>query len=154
MDSDRTCVDDIDGDGYAGEEDCDEGDATVHKGAPELYDGKDNNCDGEGKDGSYGGGVLTKAEYEFTSINGQLKFSSSSTKPVTVYVVGNAVLSGTIDLSGGNGAMGQGWSRVWAKGGNAGFCGGHKGGAGQKASGNNPKNGKRSGSPSGRGCEN
>ena len=37
---------DADGDGYTVDEDCDDGDATVFPGAPELCDGLDNNCDG------------------------------------------------------------------------------------------------------------
>lgn len=43
---------DGDGDGYASVElgacgsDCNDGDATIYAGAPELCDGKDNNCDG------------------------------------------------------------------------------------------------------------
>ncbi|MBM4365434.1 MAG: hypothetical protein FJ102_04415 [Deltaproteobacteria bacterium] len=37
---------DQDGDGYIGEDDCDEGDGTVNVGAPELCDGVDNDCDG------------------------------------------------------------------------------------------------------------
>jgi hypothetical protein len=37
---------DADGDGYADDEDCDDRDETVYPGAPELCDGRDNNCDG------------------------------------------------------------------------------------------------------------
>ncbi|MDO9280679.1 MAG: MopE-related protein [Pseudomonadota bacterium] len=37
---------DADGDGSTADEDCDDGDATVFPGAPELCDGRDNNCDG------------------------------------------------------------------------------------------------------------
>jgi uncharacterized repeat protein (TIGR03803 family) len=37
---------DADGDGYSTAEDCDDHDATVYPGAPELCDGKDNNCSG------------------------------------------------------------------------------------------------------------
>ncbi len=37
---------DQDGDGYIGEDDCDEGDGTVNVGAQELCDGVDNDCDG------------------------------------------------------------------------------------------------------------
>jgi uncharacterized membrane protein len=36
---------DSDGDGYNADEDCDDGDASVHPGAPELCDGIDNDCD-------------------------------------------------------------------------------------------------------------
>ncbi len=37
---------DLDGDGYAGSEDCLEGDASVHPGAVELCNGIDDDCDG------------------------------------------------------------------------------------------------------------
>src|SRR2546423_13280020 len=37
---------DQDGDGSLGGVDCDDHDATVHPGAPEVCDGKDNDCDG------------------------------------------------------------------------------------------------------------
>jgi hypothetical protein len=36
---------DHDFDGFPGPQDCDDGDATVYPGAPELCDGKDNDCD-------------------------------------------------------------------------------------------------------------
>ena len=37
---------DADGDGFIGDEDCSDDDASVHPDAPELCDGIDNNCDG------------------------------------------------------------------------------------------------------------
>jgi len=38
---------DADGDAVATEDDCDDNDATVYPGAPEICDDKDNNCNGE-----------------------------------------------------------------------------------------------------------
>ncbi len=53
------CTDD-DGDGHctiqSGGDDCDDSDGTVYPGAPELCDGKDNNCDTVVDEGCGGGG--------------------------------------------------------------------------------------------------
>ncbi len=38
---------DVDGDGFTGDDDCNDDDGTVHVGAPELCDGFDNDCNGE-----------------------------------------------------------------------------------------------------------
>ena len=38
---------DVDGDGFNSEEDCDDNDAEVYPGAPDICDMKDNNCDGQ-----------------------------------------------------------------------------------------------------------
>jgi hypothetical protein len=43
---------DEDGDGFSGEEDCDDNDAAVNPDAEELCDGLDNNCDGEADEGA------------------------------------------------------------------------------------------------------
>ncbi len=40
------CTTDLDGDGYGPGVDCDDGDPTVHPGALEYWDLKDNDCDG------------------------------------------------------------------------------------------------------------
>lgn len=42
---------DADGDGFAAGEDCDDGDASVHPGAPEVCNGADDDCDGEADEG-------------------------------------------------------------------------------------------------------
>lgn len=54
---------DADGDGYypnadvANASDCNDGDATIYAGAPEICDNKDNNCDGSVDEGAMPGGV-------------------------------------------------------------------------------------------------
>jgi hypothetical protein len=45
------CLGDLDGDGSSCELDCDDGDASVHPGAPETCDGRDNDCDGSVDEG-------------------------------------------------------------------------------------------------------
>ena len=44
-------VDDDDGDGFTSDVDCDDNDDTVYPGAPELCDGKDNDCNTSVDDG-------------------------------------------------------------------------------------------------------
>lgn len=43
---DDACADN-DGDGFCAPDDCDDADATIFPGAPELQDGRDNDCDGQ-----------------------------------------------------------------------------------------------------------
>jgi hypothetical protein len=45
--SDSGSAPDVDGDGFTGEDDCDDEDGTVYVGAAELCDGLDNDCNGE-----------------------------------------------------------------------------------------------------------
>jgi hypothetical protein len=52
---------DADGDGYAADEDCDDGDASVHPGAVEVCDGVDNNC-ADGVDEGVSGTWYTDAD--------------------------------------------------------------------------------------------
>jgi hypothetical protein len=40
-------LEDLDGDGYASEDDCNDSDSVIYPGAEELCDGVDNDCDGE-----------------------------------------------------------------------------------------------------------
>ena len=47
---------DADGDGFKTNQDCDDTNAAIHPGAPELCDGVDNNCDGQVDEGCGGGG--------------------------------------------------------------------------------------------------
>lgn len=44
--TDDTAADDVDGDGFSAPEDCNDHDDTVYPGAPEICDGRDNDCAG------------------------------------------------------------------------------------------------------------
>ncbi len=44
---DEVVLEDADGDGYFGDEDCDDQNAQIHAGVEEICDGIDNNCNGE-----------------------------------------------------------------------------------------------------------
>ena len=38
---------DVDGDGFFGEDDCDDNNSSINPNSPEICDGIDNNCDGQ-----------------------------------------------------------------------------------------------------------
>jgi predicted outer membrane repeat protein len=58
-------IEDLDGDGYTSDVDCDDDDASVHPGALEVCDGVDTDCD---PDTDEAGRVIVDSEGEFASI--------------------------------------------------------------------------------------
>jgi len=66
-------LEDQDGDGFGAVDDCDDNDATVYVGAPELADETDNDCDGDVDEGTAGvdddgDGYCEGADYQGTGI--------------------------------------------------------------------------------------
>ncbi|NIW29876.1 MAG: hypothetical protein GWN25_22740, partial [Actinobacteria bacterium] len=58
------CADDLDGDGFACQLDCDEEDPGVHPGAAEICDGRDNDCDGAVDEGDAVDAPLWYADFD------------------------------------------------------------------------------------------
>lgn len=84
----NNCIDN-DGDGFVDKDDCDDNDPTINPAAPEICDGKDNNCDGfidEGTGGIFEGDVtlFTQAGVDafalncYTGITGTLKIGTEN----------------------------------------------------------------------------
>ena len=74
-----TGIQDLDGDGYMAEEDCDDNNSVVHPGIEELCDGIDNNCNGEIDEG------VTATFYQDLDEDGY----GSSTQMVDVIINGD-----------------------------------------------------------------
>ena len=143
---------DIDGDGYgdassgasaclapsgyvASSADCDDGDAAVSPAASELVDGIDNDCDGAGADGTYAPSsdeTLSSGAWEFTSLSipSAVTVTVSGGTALEVYVLGEAVVEGLLDLAGDDGEDGGAQDGVAAVGGLGGGGGGADGGDG------------------------
>lgn len=106
---DVCAVPDLDGDGMStADGDCDDADPTVYRGAPELYDGKDNNCDGSAADGVYTVGAVgqnaSKTEWEFDRfIVTESTMLFTQTNPVSIFAIGDVIIQGNINLAGGEG---------------------------------------------------
>ncbi len=80
--------DDADGDGYPAGIDCDDTNASVYPGAPELCDGVDNNCDGQVDDGLVAGIIVIESEDGV----------SEGSAHVQVAVGGITLINGPVDI--------------------------------------------------------
>jgi hypothetical protein len=118
----------------ANDDDCDDDQSTAYPTAVEIVDGLDNNCDGEGLDGSYAetsSGSLEAGAWEFTSfsLGASATITVTGDEPLEIYVLGAATLMGSLDLAGADGVEIQGFDYAQA-GGLGGGGGGGDGGDG------------------------
>lgn len=119
---------DFDGDGYGDpdvtieaceapegyeddDSDCDDSAEDIHPEAEEVVDGLDNDCDGEGRDGDYVAASDTTLEagaWEFTSFSilGETSVRVTGTELLEIYVLGEVLLEGLLELSGRDGENG------------------------------------------------
>ena len=152
VDSPTAWYRDADGDGYGTDSDstesctepsgyaqdggdCDDGDAAVNPGAAEAIDGIDNNCDSAGYDGSYhptSDTTLDGGVWEFTdlTIPTGVTVTVVGSASLELYVLGDADISGTLDLSGSPGADIAPFAVQAPAGGDGGGGGGGMGGDG------------------------
>jgi hypothetical protein len=75
------CADDLDGDGFACQLDCDEEDPSVHPGAAELCDGRDNDCDGAVDEGDAVGAPLWYADFDGDGYGNAAQTTNACTQP-------------------------------------------------------------------------
>jgi len=144
--SKKCIVPDKDGDGQSeAEGDCDDTNPKIYKGAKEVRDGLDNDCDGKGMDGDFetsalGKGVLanghpvtSQSEWEFTEFilkKGLNMRPFNAQNPFTIWSIKKAVIAGDVNFFGGGGARSiQAYSYKNVEGGQAGPGGNNHEGA-------------------------
>ncbi len=80
---DTSIAGDLDGDGYATPEDCNDEDGTIHPGAAEVCDGADNDCNGlvDDDDPGVAGADTWYADYDFDGYGGDQLILSACDQP-------------------------------------------------------------------------
>ena len=136
--SQKCIVPDRDGDGQSeADGDCDDNNPKIYKGAKEVRDGLDNDCDGKGMDGEAPDlqkmNSMSQNEWEFTEfkLTGTLR-PMSAQKPYTVWSIKKASISGSVAFGGATGTRSpNAYSYSDVPGGSAGPGGsGHRGATG------------------------
>ena len=89
-------------------DDCDDDEELAWTGATEEVDGVDNDCDGEGYHGDYSATSSTSlagGEWEFTSfeVSSTTTLTITGDDPLEVWVLGDATIDGSVDLTGSDG---------------------------------------------------